>query len=86
MGVSHSIHANIAAGGSTIGMKKLGYWQKEDRVVRSGGYKYNIDTLVSDENPKYDKILKEECRCPACLERRMERDNANQKDTKGISR
>lgn len=70
VGLSYSVHPNIDASGSTIGMKKLGYWGKKDRVVRCNGFKYNIDHLVYDENNKYEKIVADECRCDACVERR----------------
>lgn len=67
-GIGHSCHANIDASGSVRGMKQLGYWGKKDRVRRSNGCKYNIDTfVVSDE---FDKIAAEYCNCEACLERR----------------
>ena len=70
VGLSYSIHPNIDASGSTIGMRKCGYWGKTERVVRCGSWKYNIDRLVYDENNKYEKIVLDECRCDACLERR----------------
>lgn len=73
LGFAHSIHANISSSGSVRGMRDRGYWGKKDRAVRAGSFTYNIDSLVSDDNPEYDKILKAECRCAACLERRMEK-------------
>lgn len=67
-GMGFSCHSNISTTGSVRGMKQLGYWGKADRVVRSHGFAYNIDTLiVSDE---LDKIAAEYCNCQACLERR----------------
>lgn len=67
-GMGHSCHASIDASGSVRGMKKLGYWGKKDRVRRSNGLNYNIDTfVVSDE---LDEIAAEYCNCEACLERR----------------
>lgn len=60
-GNGHSCHPNIDSSGSVVGMKKLGYWNKEDRTVRCKGYIYNIDKcVVTDE---YDKIAMEYCRC-----------------------
>lgn len=60
-GCGHSAHPNIDATGSIRGMKKLGYWRKNDRCVRSHGFIYNIDSLVvSDE---LDEIARQNCRC-----------------------
>lgn len=67
-GLGHSVHANISTTGSVRGMKEQGYWKKKDRVVRSHGWAYNIDTLVIDG--ELDKIVAAECRCQACIERR----------------
>lgn len=50
-------------------MKEQGYWKKKDRIVRSHGWAYNIDTLVIDG--ELDKIVADECRCQACIERRL---------------
>ena len=67
-GCGFSVHSNIDASGSVRGMKQLGYWGKKDRVRRSNGFNYNIDTfVVSDE---LDEIAAEYCNCEACLERR----------------
>lgn len=60
-GNGHSAHPNIDATGSIRGMKKLGYWGKKDRCVRSHGFIYNIDKLVvSDE---LDEIARKHCQC-----------------------
>lgn len=69
-GFGHSCHANIGSSGSVRGMKKLGYWGKDDRTVRSHGFIYNIDTFVVDKNDELDLIVAEECTCQGCLERR----------------
>lgn len=69
-GFGHSCHANIGSSGSVRGMKKLGYWGKDDRTVRSHGFIYNIDTFVIDKNDELDLIVAEECTCQGCLERR----------------
>ena len=60
-GVGHSCHSNIHASGSVLGMKKLGYWRKQDRVKRTHGFIYNIDTLVVTD--KWDEIARQQCRC-----------------------
>lgn len=69
-GMGHSCHANIDATGSVRGMKKLGYWGKNDRTVRSHGFIYNIDTFVVDKKDPYDMLAAEYCQCEACVERR----------------
>ena len=70
-GVSISIHSNIDISGSVRGMKKLGYWRKADRTVRTHGYIYNIDSFVVDNNNPLEKLLADsECKCQACIERR----------------
>ena len=60
-GCEHSCHANIDTTGSVSGMKKLGYWRKEDRTVRSRGAIYNIDKLVVTD--ELDEIARQYCRC-----------------------
>lgn len=69
-GCGHSCHANIDASGSVTGMKNLGYWDKEDRVIQSHGFKYNIDTFVIDKENQYDLIVADECMCQGCSDRR----------------
>lgn len=69
-GFGHSCHANIDASGSVMGMKNLGYWDKEDRVIQSHGFKYNIDTFVVDKENQYDLIVANECMCQGCADRR----------------
>ena len=60
-GNGHTCHPNIDASGSVAGMKKLGYWRKEDRTVRSHGFIYNIDSLVVSD--KWDEEARKHCRC-----------------------
>jgi hypothetical protein len=60
-GNGHSAHPNIDRTGSVAGMRKLGYWPKEQRVVRSHGFIYNIDRLVVTD--QLDKIAAEYCQC-----------------------
>ena len=60
-GIGHSAHPNISVTGSIRGMKALGYWQKDDRVVRSHGFYYNIDHCVI--STEYDRIASQYCKC-----------------------
>ncbi len=73
-GCAISIHPNIDDSGSVKGMKNLGYWDKADRTVRSHGFIYNIDHsfIPTEKGSWYDmkRIVADECRCQACLERR----------------
>lgn len=61
VGIAHSAHANIDGSGSVMGMKKLGYWDKKARVVRSHGFIYNIDSLIITDI--YDQIAADYCQC-----------------------
>lgn len=45
-GSGHSCHPNIDVSGSVSGMKKLGYWQKDAKVVRANGFYYNTSSIV----------------------------------------
>lgn len=69
-GCGHSCHPNIDSTGSVTGMKKLGYWNKKDRIVRSHGFQYNIDKFVIDTKDEFDIIVAKECACAGCQERR----------------
>lgn len=60
-GNQHSCHPNIDATGSVAGMKKLGYWNKEDRTIKTHGAIYNIDKLVVTD--KLDELAKQYCQC-----------------------
>lgn len=77
-GCGISIHPNISTSGSVRGMKHLGYWQKQDRIIKSHGFAYNVD-LVSfswddptDPYYKLEHLVADECMCIACYERRSE--------------
>jgi hypothetical protein len=70
MGLRYSVHPNIDKTGSVRGMKKLGYWEKKDKIVRCGGYVYNISRIVCD-NSEYERIVADACMCECCKERRM---------------
>jgi len=49
-GTGHSAHANIDETGSVTGMKKSGYWNRSDRVIKAMGFYYNFSSeVVSDE-------------------------------------
>lgn len=60
-GNGHTCHASIDATGSVRGMKKLGYWRKNDRTVRSHGYIYNIDTFIASDD--LDWLAAQNCQC-----------------------
>jgi hypothetical protein len=67
-GMGHTCHPSIHYTGSVSGMKKLGYWRKEDRTVRSHGWIYNIDSLVVDD--AFDEIARQYCQCGGKHERK----------------
>ena len=69
-GLGISVHPNIDKTGSVTGMKNLGYWDKEDRIVQSHGWKYNIDRFVCSKKDELEMIVAGECMCQACIERR----------------
>lgn len=70
-GLGISVHPNIDKSGSVIGMKNLGYWGKNDRIVESHGFKYNIDRFECDEKSDFEKIVAKECMCQGCIKRRL---------------
>ena len=69
-GLGVSVHANISSSGSVAGMRDRGYWGREDRVERSHGFAYNIDSFVCDPNNELELIVASECMCAGCQERR----------------
>lgn len=42
-----AIHPSIHYTGSVSGMKKLGFWGKNDECVRCGSYIYNLSILIN---------------------------------------
>lgn len=46
-------HPSIHHTGSVAGMKKLGYWGKDDVCVRCGQYIYNLSKTVSPYAGRY---------------------------------
>lgn len=60
-GTGHSAHPNIDASGSVAGMKRKGWWGKNDRTVRAHGFIYNIDILHTSDD--YDVIAARACQC-----------------------
>lgn len=63
-GMYHTVHPNIHRSGSVRGMKKLRYWDWDDKTVRTNGYIYNVSRkAVSD---KLDEIVEEYCKCEGC--------------------
>lgn len=71
MGMGISVHPNIDRSGSVAGMVAQGYWRREDRTVMSHGWIYNIDRLAYDDKDAVERVVADECRCQACLERRL---------------
>lgn len=71
-GIRISVHPNISSSGSVSGMKACGFWAKKDRIVRSGGFLYNIDRFVCCKDDELEVIVSGECMCQACLKRRMD--------------
>lgn len=67
-GNSHSAHPNIDATGSVRGMKKLGYWGKNDITLRCNGAIYNTSKLVVTD--ELDMIAARHCKCELCLKRK----------------
>lgn len=60
-GLGHSCHPNIHGSGSVSGMKKQGYWDKDDQTIRSHGFIYNISQVVAGDD--LDLIALSHCRC-----------------------
>ena len=60
-GLSHSAHPNISATGSIRGMRMNGSWGKNDRVVQSHGFYYNISECVGFG--ELDAIARFYCLC-----------------------
>lgn len=71
-GLRYSCHPNIDVSGSVEGMKSLGYWGKDDIVVRSHGFQYNISRLAVDEGNEFEMLAAQECMCQVCIRRRKE--------------
>jgi hypothetical protein len=67
-GIGHSCHPNIDASGSVSGMKNLGYWDKNDVVLKSHGFKYNVSRFTVGD--QLDEIAATYCECPVCRERK----------------
>jgi hypothetical protein len=61
-GSGHSCHPNISASGSVAGMKKKGWWGRDDKTVRSHGFIYNVDVL-SIGRDDLAELACEHCRC-----------------------
>jgi hypothetical protein len=60
-GRGHAAHPNIKRPRSADEMKRRGAGGKEDRVVQSQGFLYNIDRLVIDE--PLDDVARQHCQC-----------------------
>ena len=72
-GLQYSCHPSIDKTGSVLGMKRLGYWNKNAKTARAGGFIYNISSFVADPNDKYERICGERCMCEMCRVRRKEK-------------
>ena len=64
-GCSWSVHPSISTSGSVNGMRKLGYWEKEDKVVRCHGAYINTSHVVLDN--EYYRALVVTFRRIACV-------------------
>ncbi len=67
-GMRGGVHASIDKTGSVRGMKQQGYWRKDARTVRAGGFIFNIDTFIISDPA--DEVAAKYCQCEACRERR----------------
>ena len=47
------MHPSIHHTGSVAGMKKLGYWGKDDVCVRCGQYIYNLSRCIGPYKGRY---------------------------------
>ena len=72
-GLQYSCHPKIDKNGSVLGMKRQGYWDKNAKTARAGGFIYNISSFVADTNDKYERICGERCMCEMCRVRRKEK-------------
>lgn len=70
VGLGISVHPNIDETGSVEGMIARGLWRKEDRIVKSHGWIYNIDRFSCWPEDELEQIVSCECMCEACVERR----------------
>lgn len=70
-GLSYSCHPNIHKTGSVKGMKARGYWDPDDEVVSSNGFKYNTSHFIVSDG--LDSIAANYCECRQCLLRKVKR-------------
>lgn len=77
-GIEISIHPNVHSYDTVEGMKELGYWGINDRIVKGHDCLYNIDKVSPpsfNRSSLYEfeqiitKVLTKECKCKGCLER-----------------
>lgn len=69
-GEMFSAHPNISSTSSVASMKKMGYWGKDDKIVESHGYMYNISRFVCEKSDELEMVAANECMCEKCKERR----------------
>ena len=60
-GIGHAAHPNIKRPRSADDMKRRGAWGKDDRVVQSQSFIYNIDRLSIHE--PLDDVARQHCQC-----------------------
>ncbi len=69
-GLQTGVHASIHGSGSVRGMKQNGGWRKEDRMIASAGFKFNVDTFVCNVTEETERLAAMYCECIGCRERR----------------
>jgi hypothetical protein len=70
-GLIHSCHPNIKKTASVNRIKALGYWDQDDEVVSSNGFKYNTSRLFASSELEF--IAAQHCECRQCLLRKLRR-------------
>lgn len=68
-GCGHSCHPNIDASGSVRGMIACGSWGKDDLVILTNGFKYNVSKFMASTD--YDLVAAAHCECRGCLAQKL---------------
>jgi len=66
-GCEESLHPSIDKSGSIKGMKKKGYWGKNDKIITCNNGHYNISK--ESQFSVYAKTLKKACKCSVCRDK-----------------